>query len=103
MLLKPYFHGTTRRSGAPFCLRQHFPVHAHAKQRQRMHRFVQAQTFDIGKLEFAHAAPLSICFGSYRLWKATYFAFEVDSTCLIRALSGKPIHGTTIDHPSTQR
>ena len=48
MLLKPYFHGTTRRIGAPFCAGKSFAVEADGQNRQRMHRFVHAQSFDIG-------------------------------------------------------
>ncbi len=33
----------------------------------------------------------------------TYFASELGSASLTSSASGKPIHGTTIDHASTQR
>jgi hypothetical protein len=44
-----------------------------------------------------------ICSGSTRVWNSTYFAAPVGSTRLRRAERGYPIHGMTIDHPSTQR
>ena len=37
MLLKPYFHGTTRRSGAPFWLGRSRAVQARREERERMH------------------------------------------------------------------
>jgi hypothetical protein len=49
MLLKPYFHGTTRRTGAPSWLRQRLAVHADAEQRQRVHGLIEAQALDIGE------------------------------------------------------
>ena len=48
MLLKPYFHGTTTRIGAPFCAGKTSPYKTHREDRQRMHRFVHAQSFDVG-------------------------------------------------------
>ncbi len=57
MPLKPYFHGTTRRSGAPFWPGQRLAVEAHRQQRQRVHGLVDAQAFDVGPVE--HAAALA--------------------------------------------
>ena len=47
MLLKPYFHGTTRRSGAPFWLGSVAPVHADREDRERVHGLVHAQAFAV--------------------------------------------------------
>ena len=44
-----------------------------------------------------------ICSGSTSVWNSTYLAAPVGSTRLRSADSGYPIHGITIDHPSTQR
>ncbi len=41
--------------------------------------------------------------GSICVMNSTYFALPSGSTCLIRAASGNPTQGMTIDQPSTQR
>ena len=43
MPLKPYFHGTTSRSGAPFWLGSARAVEPDREERQRVHRLVDAQ------------------------------------------------------------
>ena len=57
MLLNPYFHGTTSRSGAPFWFGQHRPVQADGEDRQRVHGFVQPQPLDVRPVE--HGLPLA--------------------------------------------
>ena len=44
-----------------------------------------------------------ICSGSTSVRNSTYFAAPVGSTRFRRADRGYPIHGMTIDQPSTQR
>src|SRR5215472_14965833 len=50
MLLKPYFHGTTNRTGAPSCFGSASPYMPTQENCQWMHGLIHAQTFHIGKL-----------------------------------------------------
>ena len=65
MLLKPYFHGTTKRTGAPFCRGNTSPYKTKGQQSQRMHRLVNAQPLAIRPLQH-RLALAGICFGSCR-------------------------------------
>ena len=57
MPLKPYFHGTTSRMGAPSCGGNARPYSPLASNRQRVHRLVHPQALDIRPVQ--HVAPLS--------------------------------------------
>ena len=48
MDLNPYFHGTTRRIGAPFGLGMGWPYKPVAKNGQIVHGFIEPQAFLIG-------------------------------------------------------
>ena len=49
MPLKPYFHGTTSRSGAPFWFGSTLPYRPDGHERQRVHRLVHAQPSTYGQ------------------------------------------------------
>ena len=103
MPLKPYFHGTTSRSGAPFCVEQRLAVQARGEHRQRMHRFVHPQRLHVRPVEHAAWRMPGISCGRSTVVNSTNFAFDDGSKRLSRFASGKPSHGITIDQPSTQR
>ena len=102
MLLKPYFHGTTSRSGAPFWLgmtRPYMPTAriasgCIASSRRRPSRYGQSSTLRFWP---------GICCSSTSVSNATYFASEVGAKRFSTSASGIPTHGITIDHASTQR
>jgi hypothetical protein len=101
MLLKPYFHGTTRRSGAPFWFGSTFAVQADRQDRERVHRLVDAQPLDVGPVE--HRAAARHLLGIAAASEGDVLRREVGSKRFSRSPSGKPTHGITIDHASTQR
>ena len=102
MLLKPYFHGTTNRSGAPFCCGSGLPYRPVARIVSGCMASSMRSPSRYGQLIDRYAIP-GICRGSAKVVKATYLAFEVGWKRLSTSASGTPSHGITIDQPSTQR
>ena len=74
MPLNPYFHGMISRTGAPSCTGSLPAVQAGGQQRERVHRLVHAQPFDVGPLQHVLTFCPGIIFGSNSVVKATYFA-----------------------------
>ena len=103
MLLKPYFHGTTRRIGAPFCGSSRLAVQAGGQDRQVVHRLVQPQTFDVRPLDSSGLRWPGICCGSSSVLEAHVLGVAGRLHLLQQLASGKPCHGMTIDQASTQR
>ena len=68
-----------------------------------MHGFVHAQALDVREREKGVNFCPGICWESRMVSKRTYLASEVGSTNSNNLLKGKPTHGITIDHASTQR
>ena len=102
MLLKPYFHGSVMRTGAPSCggsVSPYMPTETNARG------CMASSSRSPSTYGNAMPAWLSdhITLGSYALSNATYLAFGVGSTFLSSALNEYPAHGTTMDHASTQR
>jgi hypothetical protein len=102
-LLNPYFQGTTsgsaRRSGFISVL----SIQADRENRQRMHRLVQAKSFDIGPVQGIVCCP-GISDGRSSVVNSTNAAFEVGSARLDHvAERGRQSTGLTIDQASTQR
>ena len=106
-LLKPYFHGMTTRTGAPFWLGSTWP-------------YMPTVSSVSGCIASSSRSPSVYGQSSEPAEEARLLAGEllgilqrreldvlgarpVGSTCLSSADSGKPIHGITIDHASTQR
>src|SRR5215831_5146226 len=95
MLLKPYFHGTTRRIGAPSCGGSVWPYNPVA-------RIVSGciASSSLSPSTYGQSSTLvfwlGILFGSKRVSKATYFALERGSTLFRTCDKGKPIQGITI-------
>src|SRR4051794_39976256 len=102
MFLKPYFHGTTSLIGAPSCFGSSFPYIPVASIVSGCKASSSRNPSTYGKSMPAENDE-SIIFLSYRVSKATYFAELSGSTASSNFLSGKPTHGITIDHASTQR
>ena len=102
MPLKPYFHGTTSRSGAPFCCGSGLPYSPVASRVSGCMASSMRRPSRYGQSSTGTRTP-GICRGSARLVKATYFAFELGSKRFRTSASGTPSHGITIDQPSTQR
>ena len=102
MLLKPYFHGTTSRSGAPFCCGRDLPYRPVARNVSGCMASSMRRPSRYGQSNTGERTP-GICRGSARLVKVTYFAFEVGWKRFSTSASGTPNHGITIDQPSTQR
>src|SRR5207245_6648296 len=106
-LLKPYFHGTTTRTGAPFWFgstRPYMPT-VSSVSGCKASSSRSPSTYGQSSDEY----PKNPGFwagnwaGSSSVVNSTYFACPVGSTRLRSGASGNPIHGITIDHASTQR
>ena len=104
MPLKPYFHGTTSRSGAPFWFGSVLPYRPDGEQRQRVHRLVHAQRLRRTASRSTRALLARHLLGiEQRRERDVLRVATVGSRRLISSPSGKPSHGITIDHASTQR
>src|SRR5205814_9396637 len=96
-LLKPYFQGTTTRTGAPFWLGSTSPYRPKpssasgciASSMRRPSTYGQSSTRE---------PTYGIVFGSASVTNSTYLALPVGSTRLISSASEWPTQGTTIDH-----
>src|SRR5678816_4492734 len=99
--LKPYFHGTARRSGAPICFSAGLPY--------------MPVTRKVSSLLASSTVSPSVYGHGYQTWRkpgaslswnvciTTYFADAVGFANSMSLLIGKPVHGIVIDHASTQR
>ena len=68
-----------------------------------MHRLVEPQALDVGPIERpGRRCSRHLARVEQRL-EGDIFALRLGSTRFKRSPSGKPIHGMTIDQPSTQR
>src|SRR5262249_26987191 len=87
-------------------VRQHLAVHADGQDRQRMERLVRRSPSVYGQ---SREDPKKVgrwpgnWFGASSVVNSTYFAWPVGSMRVSSEPSGKPIHGMTMDQPSTQR
>ena len=100
--LKPYFQGTTSRSGAPFWFGSILPYRPTAISVSGCIASSRRSPSTYGHFSTGTRWP-GICFGSSSVVNSTNLALPVGSRRLIRSPSGKPSHGMTIDHASTQR
>src|ERR1044072_6108032 len=99
--LKPYFHGTARRSGAPICFNAGLPY--------------MPVTRNVSSLLASSMVSPSVSGHGYQLWRKAgaelswnvcftpYVAADVSFAGAIRWHIWKPVHGIVIDHASTQR
>ena len=71
-LLKPYFHGITTRTGAPFWLGSTWPYIPTVSRVSGCMRLVQPQPFDVGPVERAEAEQALLLAGEllgiHRAW-----------------------------------
>ncbi|MOA21783.1 hypothetical protein D3C78_1422920 [compost metagenome] len=103
-LLKPYFHGTTNRSGAPFWFGNSRPYIPTARMANGFMASSNRKPSTYGQSIKAKPERCpGMTLGSCRVSKRMYLALDVGSTCFSNAEMGKPIHGMTIDQASTQR
>ena len=103
MLLKPYFHGTTSRIGAPFWLGRSCPYSPVARRVSGCMASSMRSPSRYGQPILGLQRRSGIWSGSHSVSKATYLASPAGSARRITSASGKPRQGTTIDHPSTHR
>ena len=101
-LLKPYFHGTTTRTGAPFCAGSTSPYIPNVSSVSGCMASSIRRPSVYGQSITGAPSP-GICFRSASVTNSTNLALPVGSTRLISSDSGKPTHGTTADQASTQR
>src|SRR5437879_1653421 len=102
MPLKPYFHGTTRRIGAPFWAGNTSPYSPTERIVSGFMASSIRKPSTYGQSKTAHFSHGNR-FGSCSDTKWINFALPVGSANLTSELNGKPTHGITIDHASTQR
>ena len=100
--LKPYFHGTTSRSGAPFWAGSSCPYRPTAKSVSGCIASSIRRPSMYGQGRTSPFWP-GIRLGSSSVSNATYSTPPIGSTRSSSLASGNPDQGITIDHPSTQR
>src|SRR5215216_2900250 len=96
-LLKPYFHGTTIRTGAPCCFSSGWPYIPVARNASSLvaSASVRPSVYGHGSDRFDWR-PASA--GRWKVTKRTYRAEGSGSAARSRAARGNPVQGTTIAH-----
>ena len=104
MPLKPYFHGTTSLTGAPFWLGRVSPYRPTASRVSgcMASSSRNPSTYGQARLSSPPVWP-GISAGRTTDSNATERALPSGCACFSSDASAKPSHGMTIDHASTQR
>src|SRR3990167_5701210 len=104
ILLNPYFHGTTKRIGAPFWGKSSLPYNPTAKI---VRGFIASSIRNPSRYGNGILPKLLDCCGNWSgsnsVSNSTYLLLEVKPACFSSEARLNPTHGTTIAHPSTHR
>src|SRR6516165_3948530 len=100
--LNPYFHGSARRNGAPSCLGTGLPYIPVTKKASSLPASAIVTPSIYGQGYQTCFWPDAVL-GSRNVSICTYFAEPNGFAKSTKAAIGKPVHGTAIDHASTQR